>query len=219
MGGLVEKVLERNTPIPVSVTQEFTTYQDNQTGMKIHVVQGEREMVSHNRSLARFELAGIPALPAGVARVKIVFTVDADGLLTVSAEEKTTGQIQTVTVKPSYGIEPEQIEAMLVESMQNAQKDIMQRLLVEARVEAKRSIIELQSAIKQDGDLLEPAEQERITRQIQVVENAAQGEDRDYIDVELHELGRLAQSFAERRMDRAIGLALKGSKIDEAVSN
>ena len=219
VGGLTEKVLERNTPIPVSLEQEFTTYQDGQTGMQIHIVQGEREMVAHNRSLARFELKGIPPLPAGVARIKVSFVVDADGLLTVSAEEKTTGQRQSIHVKPSYGIEPEKIEAMLLESMQNAQKDIMQRLLVEARVEARRSIIELQSAIKQDGDLLQPDERARIDRQVKIVESVAQGDDRDYIDAELNELGRLAQAFAERRMDRAIALALKGTKIDEAVGN
>ena len=218
MGGLTEKVLERNTPIPVSLVQEFTTYQDGQTGMQIHIVQGEREMVAHNRSLAKFELKGIPPLPAGVARITVSFVVDADGLLTVSAEEKTTGQSQTIHVKPSYGIEPERMEQMLLESMQNAQQDIMLRLLVESRVEAKRSIIELQSAIKQDGDLLEEAEHKRINRQMTTVENAALGEDRDYIDAELNELGRLAQPFAERRMDRAIALALKGTKIDEAVS-
>ncbi|NBX04309.1 MAG: Fe-S protein assembly chaperone HscA [Alphaproteobacteria bacterium] len=215
MGGITEKVLERNTPIPVSVAQEFTTYQDGQNGMKIHVVQGEREMVAHNRSLARFELAGIPPLPAGIARVKVTFTVDADGLLTVSAEEKTTGTRQNIHVKPSYGLEPEEIGQMLLDSMKNAQKDISERLLVEARVEAGRAIFEIESATKSDGDLLSEAERKQIDQQIKVVKNAVAGEDRDYIDVELHELSRLAQPFAERRMDRAIGLALKGVSVEQ----
>jgi molecular chaperone HscA len=214
IGGLTEKIIERNTPIPVSVAQEFTTYQDGQSGMQIHVVQGEREMVAHNRSLAKFELKGIPPLPAGIARVKVTFAVDADGLLTVSAEEKTTGTQQSIDVKPSYGLPPEQMEKMLLESMQHAQKDIVERLLVEAKVEAERNIVELESAMKRDGDLLNEAEKKVIGRQIQVVRNAAQGEDRDYIDAEVQQLGQLAQSFAERRMDRAIASALKGAHID-----
>ncbi len=215
MGGLTEKLIYRNTPIPVSVAQEFTTYQDGQTGLKIHVVQGEREMTAHNRSLANFELLGIPPLPAGVARVNVIFSVDADGLLTVSAEEKTTGKKQSVNVKPSYGIEPEQMEKMLRDSMENAQKDIVERLLVEARVEANRAIIELDSAIKQDADLLLEGEWRRIERQVMVLRNAISGDDRDYIDVELQELGRIAQPFAERRMDKAIGSALKGVKVSD----
>lgn len=215
MGGLTEKLIYRNTPIPVSVSEEFTTYQDGQTGLKIHVVQGEREMVAHNRSLADFELSGIPPLPAGVARVNITFTVDADGLLTVSAQEKTTGSQQIIHVKPSYGIEPEQMEEMLRESMENARKDITERLLVEARVNAGRSIVELDSAMKQDPDLLQEGEIRRIERQIAVLRNAIKGDDRDYIDAELQELSRIAQFFAERRMDRAINSALKGVKVDD----
>ncbi|MEQ1706175.1 MAG: Fe-S protein assembly chaperone HscA [Rickettsiales bacterium] len=213
MGGITEKLIYRNTPIPVSVAQEFTTYQDGQDGMKIHVVQGEREMVSDNRSLANFELTGIPQLPAGIARINVTFAVDADGLLTVSAEEKTTGKKQIINVKPSYGIEPEQMEKMLLESMENAKRDITERLLIEARVDANRSIIELNSALKQDADLLLEGEWRRIERQVAVLRNAIDGEDRDYIDAELQELGRIAQPFAERRMDRAINSALKGTKV------
>ena len=213
MGGVTEKLIYRNTPIPVSMAQEFTTYQDGQTGLKIHVVQGEREMAEHNRSLANFELTGIPQLPAGIARISVTFAVDADGLLTVSAEEKITGTKQVVSVKPSYGIEPEQMEKMLLESMENAKRDITERLLVEARVEANRSIIELDSALKQDADLLLEGEWRRIERQVAVLRNAIADDDRDYIDAELQELGRVAQSFAERRMDRAINSALKGTKI------
>jgi len=215
MGGLTEKLIYRNTAIPVSVAQEFTTYQDGQAGMQIHVVQGEREMVQHNRSLAKFELSGIPPLPAGIARVQVTFTVDADGLLTVSAVEKTSGAEQSVHVKPSYGLPVEQMEKMLLESMENARKDITERLLVEARVDAERAIVELEAVMKKDGDLLDEAEKSRLNRQIGVLRNAAAGTDRDYIDAEMQELGRLSQPFAERRMDRAIGVALKGAHIDK----
>jgi molecular chaperone HscA len=217
MGGLTEKLIYRNTPIPVSVSQEFTTYQDGQGGINIHVVQGEREMAVHNRSLANFELTGIPPLPAGIPRVNVTFAVDADGLLTVSAEEKTTGKKQIINVKPSYGIEPETMEKMLLESMENAKKDITERMLVEARVDANRSIVELDSALKQDADLLLEGEWRRIERQVAVLRNAIDGDDRDYIDAEVQELGRIAQPFAERRMDRAIGSALKGVKVDDAI--
>ncbi|MEQ1789561.1 MAG: Fe-S protein assembly chaperone HscA, partial [Rickettsiales bacterium] len=219
MGGLTEKLLYRNTAIPVSVSQEFTTYQDGQTGLKIHVVQGEREMISDNRSLARFELTGIPPLPAGIARINITFSVDADGLLTVSAVEKTTNIKQTINIKPSYGIDPEQMKEMLLDSMKNAKRDITERLLAEARVDANRSIVELDSALKQDSDLLLEGEWRKIERQVTVLRNAITGEDRDYIDVELQELGRISQSFAERRMDRAIASALKGVDVNKVISD
>jgi molecular chaperone HscA len=219
MGGLTEKIIERNTPIPVTAEQEFTTYQDGQTGMQVHVVQGERELVVQNRSLARFELSGIPPLPAGIARVKVRFAVDADGLLTVSAEEKTTGVMQSVQVKPSYGLAEGQIEAMLLESMKNAQKDILERLLIEARVEAERQIVEVVSAMKADGDLLSEPEKKQIERQIQVLKNAISGNDRDYMDVEVQELARVTANFAQRRMDKAIAGALKGTHIENALEN
>jgi len=215
MGGLVEKVIMRNTPIPVSVAQEFTTYKDGQDGMIIHILQGEREMVEHNRSLGRFELTGIPLLPAGIARIKVIFTVDADGMLTVSAEEQTTGVQQNIHVKPSYGLPPEAIEKMLLESMQHAREDITQRLLVEARVDAERAVFELESAMAGSPEILEEGEKNRIQRQVQVVRNVVQGDNRDYIDAEVQELARLAQSFAERRMDSTIATALKGSHIDK----
>jgi molecular chaperone HscA len=216
MGGLTEKIIERNTPIPVSAHQEFTTGKDGQTAMSVHVVQGEREMVAHNRSLAKFELTGIPPLPVGIARIKVTFIVDADGLLTVSAEEKTTGAKQSVTVQPAYGIAPEDMERMLRESMEQAKTDITERLLVETRMEAERTIIELESAMKQDGNLLEAAERKRFELQIQVVKNAAEGQDREYIDAEVQELARMVGPFAERRMDKAIASALKGTHIDKA---
>jgi molecular chaperone HscA len=218
MGGIAEKIIYRNTPIPTSVSQEFTTYQDGQTGLMVHVVQGEREMVTDNRSLSRFELAGIPPLPAGIARVKVTFTVDADGLLTVEAQESHTGVKQTVHIQPSYGLPPEQIEQMLLSSMENARADITQRLLVEARVEARRLIIELESAMKQDGHLLEANEKSSFEQQMRVVRNAMEGDDRDYIDAETRQLGRISQAFAERRMDSAITHALKGVNINHVSS-
>jgi molecular chaperone HscA len=219
MGGLVEKVIHRNTPIPVSAAQEFTTYQDNQNGMIIHVLQGEREMVEQCRSLARFELTGIPALPAGIARVKVTLSVDADGLLSVNAQEMTTGTKQGIEVRPSYGLSGEDIERMLVESMQNAQGDIMQRLLTEARVDAERSIIELESAMKSDASLLYPGEADVFAKQIEMLKKACKGEDRDRIDMESQQLGEVSRSFAERRMNKAISGALQGQDIKHYPTN
>ncbi|MBY0407668.1 MAG: Hsp70 family protein, partial [Rickettsiales bacterium] len=160
------------------------------------------------------DLEGIPALPAGIARVAITFTVDADGLLTVSAEEKTTGTRQSVNVQPSYGLPFETIEQMLMDSMEHARTDISERLLVEARVEAERLIFELASALASDADLLTDNEKARLDRQVNVLKNAMEGDDREYIDAESHQLSLLAQPFAEKRMDRAIGTALKGAHID-----
>lgn len=215
MGGLTEKLIYRNTPIPASAAQEFTTYKDGQDGMKIRVVQGEREMADDNRSLAEFELSGIPPLPAGIARVKVTFMVDADGLLTVSAKEETTGSEQTVNVKPSYGLPLDEIEIMLRSSMEHGREDITERLLVESRVEAERIVIEIESALKTDSDLLSEAQQKQLARQIQLVRGVLDSDDRDYIDVEAQQLAKIAQPFAEKRMDRAIGHALKGAHIDE----
>lgn len=218
MGGLVEKIIQRNTPIPVAAKQSFTTYKDGQNAMVIHVVQGEREMVDQNRSLARFELSGIPPLPAGIARVEVCFTVDADGLLSVSAREETTGLEQHVSVKPSYGLEEGEIERMLLESMQYAREDITARLLQEAKIEARRSIEEVKSALAQDADLLTADEIETINRQMQAALEATNGEDRDIIDAQAERLHTLTRPFAERRMDRAISSALKGAHVDDAAN-
>lgn len=218
MGGLTEKLVPRNTPIPTAVAQEFTTFKDGQTGMNVHIVQGEREMAAHNRSLAHFTLKGIPPLPAGIARIRVSFMVDADGLLTVSAEELHTNTRQTVEVKPAYGLPPEEMERMLRESMEHARSDITERLLVEARVEAERLIEELQSAMKADGDLLSDAQKALITSQIGYVREAIVGDDRERIDVEMHQLASLTQAFAEKRMDRAITGALQGAHVDSATA-
>jgi molecular chaperone HscA len=214
MGGIVEKIIERNTPIPVSTAQEFTTYQDGQTAMSIHILQGEREMVDQCRSLARFTLRGIPPLPANVARIRVTFTIDADGLLTVRAEETLTGIAQQVEVKPSYGLELDDIEAMLRESMEHARDDIIQRLLAEVRVEADRLILDLQSAIAKDGELLDAAEKQEIDNQIDRLRMAMGGDVREWIDAEMQRLHQLAGPFASRRMDKAIASALQGKHVD-----
>jgi molecular chaperone HscA len=216
MGGLVEKIIHRNTPIPVAARQSFTTYKDGQDGMIIHVVQGEREMVDQNRSLARFELGGIPQLPAGIARIEVQFAVDADGLLSVSAREEMTGVEQSVSVKPSWGLGEGEIERMLLESMEHAKEDITGRLLREAAVEAERSIEEVKSALARDGGLLETGEEAAILTQMRVLREAAGGADRDRIDAEMERLATVTRPFAERRMDKAIASALKGAHIDDA---
>jgi molecular chaperone HscA len=214
MGGLVEKLIHRNTPIPVAVAQEFTTYRDGQNGMVIHVLQGEREMVDQCRSLAKFDLRGIPAMQAGIARVKVTFTVDADGLLSVSAREETTGTEQAVEVKPSYGLSDVEMEAMLLASMQNAKADILARLLAEARMEAERSILELEGAAARDRALLEKGEWEAFEAQIAALRAVCKGDDRDLIDFETQKLGEISRPFAERRMNKAIEKALQGKKVE-----
>lgn len=215
MGGLVEKVIHRNSPIPVSAKQEFTTYQDGQTAMLIHVLQGEREMVDQCRSLAKFVLTDIPPLTAGVARIEVTFTVDADGLLSVSAQEQTTGKQQTVEVKPSYGLPPEKIEAMIRDSMQHAREDITTRLLAETRVDAERLIQDLVSAMKQSEALLTEEEQKLIPVAIEELQQAIKGVDRDVIDAAQNKLEKFALPFAQRRMDSAISDALEGKNIEE----
>lgn len=215
MGGLVEKIIPRNTPIPVALAQEFTTYQDGQTAMAIHVVQGERELVADNRSLARFELHGIPPMTAGAARIKVTFTVDADGLLTVAAEERTTGVSQRVEVRPAYGLDDETMARMLEESMAHAANDMENRLLVEARVEARRALAALEAALAADGDLLQPDEAGTIRAAMAAVEKAVDGPDRDAINAAVEGLDGHTQTFAERRMDRGISQALKGMELDK----
>jgi len=213
MGGIVEKVVERNTPIPVSRAQEFTTYQDGQNAMALHVVQGEREMVDQCRSLARFELDGIPPMVAGAARIRVTFSVDADGLLTVSAKEATTGVESRIEVKPSYGLTEDEMAAMLRASIDNAQDDMERRLLTEARVEARRGVNAVQAALGVDADLLSADEQARINETIDVVERAMSGTDRAAIQGAAEELEHRTKIFAERRMDRGIRKALAGRAV------
>lgn len=215
MGGIVEKIIHRNSPIPSNVAQEFTTYQDGQTAMKIHVLQGEREKASDCRSLAQFVLRGIPPLAAGMARIKVSFMLDADGLLSVAAEELTTGTKQQVDVQPAYGLEFEEIERMLRDSMENAQADIVERLLIEARVEAERTLSEVESAMARDWALLRPGEREMIDAQLARLKTAVAGQNRDRIDREVHALNAMIGPFAQARMDAAIGGALSGKNVEE----
>lgn len=215
MGGLVEKVIHRNSPIPTTMAQEFTTYQDGQTAMMIHVVQGEREMVGQCRSLAKFTLRGIPPMAAGAARIVVTFQVDADGLLTVSAEETTTGTKQVVEVKPTYGISTEEMTQMLRESMMHAKRDIMERLLVEARMESRRTIQDVRSALAHDADLLTPQELQALEAEMRGLEAACEGDDRDMIDMRHQQLQHRSAPFAQKRMDRAIAAALTGVNVSD----
>ena len=214
IGGLVEKIVPRNTPIPVSLAQEFTTYQDSQTGMALHVVQGEREKVEDCRSLARFELLGIPPMTAGAARIKVSFSVDADGLLTVSALEKTTGMSQHVEVKPSYGLDDAAMERMLRDSIEYAASDMSERLLTEARVDARRVTLALDAALSADGDLLAGHERHQIDAARTRLVLAAEGGDRDAIAAAMEGLESIVKPFAEKRMDRGIRQALTGVEVE-----
>jgi molecular chaperone HscA len=215
MGGMNEKIIHRNTPIPVAVAQEFTTYQDGQTGMQIHVVQGEREMVSDCRSLAHFELKNIPPMHAGAARVKLSFTVDADGLLTVSAQEETTGTRQEIAVKPSYGLREGEIERMLRDSMENARADVAKRLLTETKVETTRNVLAVEQALKEDGELLDAAELSAIEQQLLITRKALEGEDRDLIAHEMQQLDAVTDILVSKRMNVHIGKAFTGMSLEQ----
>jgi molecular chaperone HscA len=214
MGGLVERIIPRNTPIPVAMAQEFTTYEDGQTAMTIHVVQGERELVQDNRSLARFELDGIPPMTAGAARIRVNFTVDADGLLTVAATELLTGKAQRVEVRPSYGLDEDTMARMLRESLERGAEDMQDRMLIEARVEAKRALLALDAALKVDGDLLNSAERAQIDAGRAALQKAVDGPGRDAINAAVETLDAASRDFAERRMDRGIRQALRGVELD-----
>lgn len=216
MGGLVEKVIERNTPIPVARAQEFTTYKDGQNGMVIHVLQGEREVVEHCRSLANFTLSGIPALAAGAAKVRVTFQVDADGLLSVSAKELTSGVETSVEVKPSYGLADEEIARMIRDSFDSAGEDQKARALREQQVEADRLIEALTAALDADGDRLLTAEDLGALRQgIEQLKLVRQGEDPAPISTGIDVLSKASDEFAARRMDDGIRRALSGHSVDE----
>jgi len=215
MGGLVEKVIHRNTAIPVARAQEFTTYQDGQTAMLVHVLQGERELVDHCRSLARFELRGIPPMAAGAAKIRVTFQVDADGLLNVSAKELSTGIESAVQVKPSYGLSDSEITRMLQESYSNAQDDREARSLREQQVEADRLISALRSAIAEDGSrLLSEQEAKDLLAEIEVLENLTKGESAGAIEAGVEHLAQVSDFFASRRMDSSIQSALQGQSVD-----
>ncbi|MEW5756046.1 MAG: Fe-S protein assembly chaperone HscA [Pseudomonadota bacterium] len=215
MGGLVEKIIPRNTTIPVARAQEFTTFKDGQTAMGIHVVQGERELVSDCRSLARFNLTGIPPMAAGAAHIRVTFQVDADGLLTVSAREETSGVASHVEVKPSYGLAENEIERMLRDSMQHAREDMEQRRLREQQVEAKRLVEAVSAALAQDGALLVADERDRIGQAISRLQSALAQSDYAALKAATTDLERHTAEFAARRMDHGIRKALTGQQIDE----
>lgn len=215
MGGLVEKVISRNTTIPVAKAQEFTTFKDGQTAMAVHVLQGERELVEDCRSLARFELRGIPAMTAGAAHIRVTFKVDADGLLEVSAMEKSTGVETGITVKPSFGLEEHEITKMLMDSMNNAEHDIQARMLKEKQVEAARVIESVQSALIHDGKLLNEEEITIINQAISALAKIAQSTVADDIEAAIETLNESTAIFAERRMDSSIKTALAGHSVDE----
>jgi molecular chaperone HscA len=216
MGGLVEKVIPRNTTIPVARAQEFTTFKDGQTAMMIHVLQGERELVADCRSLAKFVLTDIPPMAAGAAHIRVTFQVDADGLLSVTAMEKSSGVQAYIEVKPSYGLSDEQVIGMLSDSMTFAEKDIQARMLVEQQVEAKRVVENLQAAMQKDGKtLLDDQEYTQINTAIEQLIILAEGTNLDAIKDAITAIDKLTDSYAERRMDVSIKAALTGHTVDE----
>ena len=216
VGELVEKIIPRNTTIPVAKAQEFTTFKEAQTAMTLHVVQGERELVSDCRSLARFELREIPPMVAGAAKIRVTFQVDADGLLSVAAEELGTGKVAEIQVKPSYGLDAEAIERMLQASHDNAKADMETRALREAQIEARQLIHAINSAKEVDESLLIDEEASRIDAVITQIESVIQTGPSARILELTKELNRASSDFAARRMDLYIGKALKGETIDEA---
>jgi molecular chaperone HscA len=214
-GGVVDKILPRNTTIPSGARATYTTQEDRQTGFEIHVVQGERELVADCRSLARFTLKGIPPMPAGLAKLEVTFEVDADGLLGVHAKELTTGIEQTVSVKPSYGLDDEAVETMLLDALDHGEEDLLARRVAENRVEAHRILGATKKAIDVDFGLLEAGERESIETAMRALEEAAAGEDPSRIHARVGDLDLASKAFASRRMNRAIARAIEGKKLDE----
>ncbi|MEO3692338.1 Fe-S protein assembly chaperone HscA [Roseateles paludis] len=212
MGGLVERIIERNATIPVAKAQDFTTFKDGQTALALHVVQGERELVSECRSLARFELRGIPPMAAGAARIRVTFQVDADGLLSVSAQEMISGVQAAIAVKPSYGLADDQIAAMLQDGFASAERDMDARKLREARVEAERMVLATRSALAADGDLLPEPERAQLEQQLSAL--AAMTDDADRIEAATKALAEATEGFAAERMNRSIARALAGRDLN-----
>jgi len=215
MGGLVERVIERNSTIPVAKAQDFTTFKDGQTAISIHVLQGERDLVSECRSLARFELRGIPPMVAGAARIRVTFQVDADGLLSVSAREQACGVEAAVTVKPSYGLADEQIAQMLKDGFAHAETDMAARSLRQAQVDAERMTLATRAALQADGTLLSSGEREAIDVLIESTQRAAQGTDASAIDAAVEALAQGTEAFAAARMNQGIRQALAGRSLDD----
>ncbi len=214
MGGLAEKVVPRNATLPVTRAQEFTTWRDGQTAMAIHVVQGERERVADCRSLARFELRGIPPMAAGAARIRVTFQVDADGLLSVSAREQTSGIEAAIAVKPSYGLSDDEIARMLRDSFEHAADDMAARMLAEARVEADHVAMATDAALASDGDLLSPGERAEVDAALARVRSVRDGDDAAAVRAAVEHLNRATATLAARRMDRGVRQALAGRAVD-----
>ena len=214
MGGVVEKIIQRNSGIPTAAAQVFTTFQDGQNGMDIHVLQGERELVEDCRSLARFRLSGIPALAAGMARVEVKFQVDADGILHVSAREQSTGVSQEVTVKPTHGLTDEEVEQMLMDSIDHAEHDIQTRQLREQRTEAERLLHDLARQLNLHAPLLSQAERAAVDRSMAQLAQTARGDDTQAIQAAIQQLDELTRPFAERVMNQAMGEALTGKSVE-----
>ena len=215
MGGLVERIIPRNSTIPTARAQDFTTFKDGQTAIAIHVVQGEREVVSDCRSLARFELRGIPPMVAGAARVRVSFQVDADGLLSVSAREETSGVQAAITVKPSYGLGDDEIARMLTESFSTAEQDMVERSLRESRVEAERLLLATRAALAADGDLLTSAERGSVEALLVALQASRESTDHAAIDASVEALAKGTEAFAAERMNRSIRLALAGRRVED----
>ncbi|MEI7784528.1 MAG: Fe-S protein assembly chaperone HscA [Betaproteobacteria bacterium] len=213
MGGLVERIVPRNQTIPTAMAQDFTTYQDGQTALALHVVQGERDMVADCRSLARFELRGIPPMAAGAARIRVTFTVDADGLLTVSAQEQLSGVQAQIDVKPSYGLSDDDIARMLKDGFATAQQDMQARALAEAQVDADRMVLATRSAMQADPDLLEGAERQDIEALIAALQQQRSQGDAAAVEAATQALAQATEAFAARRMNKGIAQALAGKNI------
>jgi molecular chaperone HscA len=215
MGGLVEKIIPRNSTIPTARAQEFTTFRDGQTALAVHVVQGERELVSDCRSLARFELRGIPPMVAGAARIRVTFQVDADGLLAVTAREQTVGVEASIVVKPSYGLSDDEIAGMLKDSMLHVRDDALRRALKESQTDAQRLIEAVRSALDTDGELLSVEERSRIEHDVSNLQAALLGDNRRQIILAMDDLEADTKEFAARRMDKSIRRAFSGRHINE----
>ena len=213
MGGVAEKLIHRNTTVPCGAVQTFTTYADNQTGFDLHVVQGERELVADCRSLARFKLTGIPPMPAGMARLQVTFLVDADGLLSVSAREETTGKESSIRVKPSYGLTDDEIERMIRDSFAHAEQDVSERLLVVERVEADRILQATRAALSASADLLVEGERPTIEAAMGALETSKAGSDHLAIRAAIRALDAVSKDFATRRMNQALEQGLRGQDI------
>jgi molecular chaperone HscA len=215
MGSLVERIIPRNTPIPCALAQDFTTFKDGQTALAVHVVQGEREQVEFCRSLARFELRGIPPMAAGAARIRVSFQVDADGLLSVSAKEQLSGVEASVVIKPSYGLSDDQVATMLREGFTTAASDMKDRALREARVEAERMLEATRTALKADGDLLGPQQRAEIDELMTQIGSRCDRGDLDALESATKALAHGTESFAAERMNRSIRQVLAGRQLDQ----